>query len=291
MLLATAVVSALSSRYILPRIIGFIANNDKTVKNYRSKQVYNCGGLFLSFNLVIVCSFILCVNFFLFKTETDISILVLIIGTFSASLTGYIDDNSNDKVKGLSGHIKSLRNNILTSGIIKAFTGVLTSLIICFVCRYSGYNFLINFLIIPLSQNFINLLDLRPARAIKAYSAFSIMLLPFMFNNNIYLYALVSIAISLLFYMPHELNETLILGDTGSNLLGIILGIIIASINNLLPRIVLLIFFIIVQIYAERKSINLLIERHYVLKLIDMVGRRIYIDDKDKEGNSKRNNQ
>jgi UDP-N-acetylmuramyl pentapeptide phosphotransferase/UDP-N-acetylglucosamine-1-phosphate transferase len=138
--------------------------------------------------------------------------------------------------------------------------------------RTSKDYLLLSMALISMMQNFINLLDLRPLRAVKAYMGFSFIYLLF---GQYLIYAGINsgILISLLFYSRYEASETCMMGDTGSNVLGVTLGILFASCDSIYLKTALLIFLISVQVYAEKKSISKLIERNRILCYIDMLGR------------------
>jgi UDP-N-acetylmuramyl pentapeptide phosphotransferase/UDP-N-acetylglucosamine-1-phosphate transferase len=75
------------------------------------------------------------------------------------------------------------------------------------------------------------------------------------------------------------------MGDTGSNTLGIILGLFMATSKYLLFKIMLLLFLIVVQLYAEFSSITRLIENSNLLNYLDMLGRDKNASNKNKKGN------
>ena len=78
----------------------------------------------------------------------------------------------------------------------------------------------------------------------------------------------------LMFYTKGEMNENYMLGDTGANLLGGILGFY--GVVTLAPiiKMLLLILLISLHIFAELHSLSKTIARMPLLKKIDMLGRR-----------------
>jgi len=204
----------------------------------------------------------------------SINALMVLVGVLSSSLTGYIDDTSNSYIRGILGHGQMLLKGKFTSGNIKALTGVIVSLVICIAERYGSYNFIINLFLIPLTQNFINLMDLRPGRAVKVYIIMFLISILFIDAGSIYFSINAGTIISLAFYIKYEMNEAFMLGDTGANVLGVMLGMTAASSKNIYFKTLMLLFIGAAQIYGEKHSINDFIENNRVLKRIDLWGRK-----------------
>ena len=285
MILISITVSILTSLFILPGIIKFLKCNKNEVKNYKGKTLYNSAGIFFAINILVLCIFLICYNTLFLNNANNSIVIAIIIGTLGSSFTGYIDDNSKDLPKGIKNHVYSLLKGNITAGSIKAFIGIITSFIICFILDYKGLNFLINMLIISFMQNFINLLDLRPGRSIKAFIIILLIDIPFIIQNPALLAINAGITISLLFYIKYELSEVCMMGDTGSNLLGIMLGISTSMTGNIYYRIITLSFLFISLVYAEKKSISDLINKKFILRYLDDLGRQdIY--DKNKKRRS-----
>ena len=114
-------------------------------------------------------------------------------------------------------------------------------------------------LLVGLAANFLNQLDTRPGRALKAYLAAAIPL-----------DAPVGIAVLLL---PYDLREMAMLGDAGSNALGALLGL--NSVKRFTGRgqWVAIGALAGLTLLGERKSIGAWIERTPGLSWIDRLGR------------------
>jgi hypothetical protein len=115
-------------------------------------------------------------------------------------------------------------------------------------------------LLVGLSANLLNQLDTRPGRALKAYLAASVPL-----------QAPKTIAVLLL---PYDLREMAMLGDSGSNTLGAVLGL--RSVGKLTERqrwsaIAALAGL---TLLGERRSLGALIERTPVFRELDGLGRQ-----------------
>ena len=264
-----------SSIFMLPLIINFISNSLKHVKNYRGKIICNFGGIFFSLNILCMCTIsYMYLTLFPEGHGYKNEILIILLGVLSASLSGCIDDDSDEEPKGITGHVKSLFKGELTSGTIKAFIGALSSLIISFSKGFMGLYTFLDFLILCLMQNIINLMDLRPLRAIKSYIILSLIISIFANLNFLYTGMNSGIIISLIFYSFYEAKEICMMGDTGSNTLGMFLGLMSLNLKSISYKIVMLLFLIFVHVYSEHASISDFIERNSLLKKLDMIGRR-----------------
>ncbi|MDP9491835.1 MAG: glycosyltransferase [Actinomycetota bacterium] len=114
-------------------------------------------------------------------------------------------------------------------------------------------------LLVGLAANFLNQLDTRPGRALKAYLA-----------GAVVMRAPVGVAVLLL---PYDLREKTMLGDAGSNALGAMLGL--SSVSRLTDRGRWLAIGALagLTLLGERRSIGELIERTPGLSQVDVLGR------------------
>lgn len=78
----------------------------------------------------------------------------------------------------------------------------------------------------------------------------------------------------LLVYFPEDLKANVMMGDTGSNVLGMSLGISSILIFDLYGKLIILALLILLHIFAEKYSLTALIEKNKVLNYLDMLGRK-----------------
>lgn len=271
-IIISLLLSILYGLLILPLILKFIKSNAKYKCNYRNKEVYGSAGIAFIPGILFLCTIYLYIEKIICN-RMEINVFLILIGVLSAAFTGYIDDNTDDPVKGIFKHIKQLLSGNITSGSIKAVTGIIVSFIISLIINNSSIDILISLLIISMTQNFINLLDLRPGRAVKSYFFLSILSLLSLNVSTIFISINLFMIIILFFYIPYEFKEIFMMGDTGSNVLGIIIGITIASSDNYLFKLFTLFILLYAQLFAETGSISALIEHNAILNLIDKAGR------------------
>jgi len=201
-------------------------------------------------------------------------------GLLVVTLAGAVDDlYGNGQVRGFKGHLRAVAQGRPTTGSLKlALIGLVS---IWFgAASFEGWGKLITVsLTVALGANCLNLLDLRPGRAVKAAWFWSLGLIILGLGASP-LWALF-LAGALLIYTPFDLGERVMLGDAGANLLGAFLGMVSSFV---LPEALLLLLVLAiaaVNLYAEAGSLTKLIDSRPLLKQIDRWGR-----DFDELGNS-----
>ncbi len=260
-----------SSALVFPvrgMFLRMLSSGKLTILNYRNKVV-PCGMGILFFFIILIWIPIL---IFLYPEQKNLS-LAIIFCTASLAFIGLLDDFAGDrKIKGLKGHFRSLMQGVLTSGIIKALTGMYLSLIVVMVASADIVEGIIDFILLSLSINFINLLDVRPGRAVKTFIFFSMIFLIFPKPAPAF-FLLVGTVLCAMIYLPLELREMYMLGDTGANVLGGLLGVNVIMGTPPAGKILFALWLVGIHYLAERTSITLLVEKIPVLHYLDSIGR------------------
>lgn len=198
--------------------------------------------------------------------------LIFLAGCLGMGLAGLLDDLlGNRNVTGLKGHFKMILKGKLTTGGFKAVFGGFLAFVISVMISHGWINVFINTLIIALFTNFMNLLDLRPGRALKGFILSGCVLL-FMPAIEAFRYLLFGLMGAVWAYLPYDLKARSMMGDVGSNILGISLGILCAS-ANFPTRIVAFIFLVLLHIYTEKYSLTETIKKNKILNFFDEMGR------------------
>ena len=160
---------------------------------------------------------------------------------------GLADDVWSGPERGFRRHLQAGR----TTGVLKLVGIPIVGLLA--TRKVSGS------LLVGLSANFLNQLDTRPGRALKAYLLGAL---------------LVRAPVrSAVFLLPYDLRETVMLGDAGSNALGAMLGL--SSVSRLTGRSRWLAIGALAGLtfLGERRSLGELIERTPGLRMLDRLGR------------------
>lgn len=252
---------------MIPLIIQMLKNAGMVRPNYAGEEIPVGLGLAYLLSTATALSFISA------TAPMANYIFLLLIAMFAMGLLGIIDDAFGSRVySGLKGHfIALIKDKTLTTGAIKAIFGGLISL---YLGSFYGWGIFIilNGLIIALMTNTLNLLDLRPGRAIKGFIFIYIIIL-LLTGWNEEVKTLSVLLINLLIYFPFDLKAKAMMGDTGSNVLGVSLGLTMVSTFSIAAKLGTLILLIILHIYTEKYSLSKTIEKFSVLRAIDKLGR------------------
>ena len=160
---------------------------------------------------------------------------------------GLADDLWSGPERGFRRHLSSGR----TTGVLKLVGIPLVGLLA--TRKISGA------LLVGLTANFLNQLDTRPGRALKAYVVGAA--------------ALGAPAKTAVLLLPYDLREKVMLGDSGSNALGALLGL--SSVSRLTGKSRWLAIGALAGLtfFGERRSLGELIERTPGLRTLDGLGR------------------
>ncbi len=237
--------------------------------NYRGKAVSRSGGVILLFAYSLAGLWRVLV---LGSGQLDtLALLYLVSGL---AFVGLLDDFWGDsRQKGFRGHFKLLiREKRVSTGLIKAFFGAVFSFTAAAVVLQGAAALWVGGLLIALATNTVNSLDLRPGRALKFFLAASLALISISPDRETLLLLLPFLAASLA-YLPYDLAEDIMLGDSGANVLGGALGFLFLRVLSwpgmLMPLLLLLIF----QIVCEVSSVSTIIAKNSFLRYLDNLGR------------------
>lgn len=249
--------------------INLLKNAGCTMKNYRGLVVvFGVGIVFVPIIITTLTLSILILN------SKPLIYIPYLFAVCAIGLAGLLDDFiGNKQVKGIKMHLRSFVKGELTTGFIKAFIGIITSILISFDISNNIFDFVLNMLNIALFTNALNLLDLRPGRCIKVFLLLGFIILITSFSGILTLIPLIIMLTVSLTYISYDLKEVCILGDTGSNILGITLGYFSALSFNSTVKIVIFVILFVINAYAEKFSITKLISNNRVLKYLDNLGR------------------
>ena len=127
-------------------------------------------------------------------------------------------------------------------------------------------------LLVVVTTNLFNLLDLRPGRAVKAFVLLAAAL-------TLATWDVSGLEILGLFAAPvvvvgfYDLRERTMLGDTGSNLIGGLAGLWMVLALDTTGQLIALAVVLVLTVYGEFRSLSALIERTPLLRQIDSIGR------------------
>ncbi|WP_232696210.1 hypothetical protein [Brevibacillus daliensis] len=203
-------------------------------------------------------------------------LLLFLVGSIAIGFLGWLDDSKQDyRNKGIVGHLRAfLSDGYMTSGMIKALVGSFLSIIISLTLSSNFFLAILNALLLGISLNFINLFDIRPARAIKVFWICFIclfLLAPILFTTIPFVFVLPVVSATWLMFQMDASGEVL-LGDTGSNYLGFLLGFCLIFITSIWIKTALILILFVLQIAAERYSFSRWISKNDIVDKIDRFG-------------------
>ncbi len=205
-----------------------------------------------------------------------VAYLVVIVGF---GLLGFADDLwGSRQARGLRGHLRALvRERRLTTGAVKALGGLLVALAATRgVLRLPWPTAVVDTFVVALSANALNLLDLRPGRALAVFLVAAALLCAVGAAVGRVPYPLALACVPALVVYERDARARVMLGDTGSNPLGAALGLALTRIDlDLSAHLVALAALAALHVYAEHHSLSAAIEAHPLLRRLDALsGRR-----------------
>jgi UDP-GlcNAc:undecaprenyl-phosphate GlcNAc-1-phosphate transferase len=253
MKIIVALGSGFFAAYLLLPLFFGLGEKVFSAPNYQSKRVLNSAGVWLSLSTIVG-------SLPLFIWYRDLALLWL----FSLSITflGLLDDLFLEKTKGIRGHLQRLRSGVITTGVIKLGYILLISFGLALLTQRT--NWYLDAFLLSIFANTVNTLDTRPNRANFFFGIMLLLVSIFTWDNPITVYSYV-VAGSLIVLFPYEKREKTMLGDSGANLLGAIIGLNLWGLS-LGFRIVLAILALIWQIFADNFSLNRIIDSKRKIK-------------------------
>ncbi len=201
------------------------------------------------------------------------------VAGLGSGAVGFYDDIVGSRpeekaYKGFKGHLRGLQEGKVTSGLVKIAGVGLSAHAAADLLPASGESLsgksgwkraleiALGAGVIAGSANLLNLLDLRPGRALKT---------GLLAAGALGQPGPAGAAGALL---PQDLDEEIMLGDTGANALGAVLGVAVAQKTGLLGRAAVLAGLTALTLASEKVSFTKVIEKTPVLREADAWGRR-----------------
>lgn len=269
LLLFTFIQSSIITLFYLIGVLRLLNDAKCCSLNYNSKNIPKIAGVV--FIPVVLSSIGIIISTTMIGNYEYIKYMFTIC---AMGFIGLFDDLLGENaIKGFRNHFRCFLDGKITTGFVKAFFGGIIALIVT-VSSYTGfYEAITNFFIIVLFTNTLNLFDLRPGRCAKFFILFAIPIVIIGFRELEVIIPLVIVVSSTIVYMIYDLSEKCMLGDTGSNILGITLGYYSTLVLNIKVKVIILFILVILNIISEKKSFTDIISRSKFLSFFDNLGR------------------
>ena len=266
---------------VVPAAVRGLLNQGFVRENYRGRLVaFPAGIALIAASLVALVPLALVDQLDdgkVFRSEAG-AVVTYVLGV---ALLGLIDDVVGSALsdqdgpaapRGWRGHARATLHGRFSTGTLKAAGSLGIAL---FVLRGRGIDtgeYLLATALLVLATNLFNLLDLRPGRSAKALILLGAGVT--IGTRDVHpLWTLGLFIGPVLVFLPLDLRERAMLGDTGSNVIGAIAGLWLVLALSTLAQGIALGVIAVVTVYGEFRSLSELIERTPLLRQLDSLGR------------------
>jgi len=243
--------------------------------NYRGRRVAFPAGAVL-----VACSLIALAPLAILDDRADLDLLdpdlrrwaLYVLGV---ALLGLLDDalGANESApRGWRGHARAIAAGRFSTGAIKAIGALALAAYATSGLGDRDFAYITDLLLLLLTTNLFNLLDLRPGRVEKVFVA----LLAALCVGALTAEPLRLLGIFIgpvLVVAAYTLRERAMLGDTGANLVGALAGVALLVTLGETGRYIALGVVAALNIYGEFRSISKTIDGVPLLRSLDSLGR------------------
>ena len=199
---------------------------------------------------------------------------VLLAAVMVLWVVGALDDAFGGPVRGLRGHLGSLLRGRPTTGVLKLIAGVGAAVVLGMALGGGAVRVAASVVLMAVATNVWNALDVVPGRALKWGLVALIPLVALSWRGD---YGVVAAAMAgaAAAVLPFDLAERGMVGDAGSNPLGLVIGAGLAA--PAIPTagvVVAAAAGLALQLAAETVTISRLIEAVAPVRWFDRLGRR-----------------
>jgi UDP-GlcNAc:undecaprenyl-phosphate/decaprenyl-phosphate GlcNAc-1-phosphate transferase len=276
-MLSGLVLSALLAAFLLGPWLADMMRSGLARENYRGATVAFPAGAAL-----LACSLLALAPLALLDDRADLDLLApdlrrWMVYVLGVALLGLLDDAlgrgfASDTHRGWRGHARAALAGRFSTGAIKAVGALALAAYAVSGRGREGLDYLGDLLLLLLTTNLFNLLDLRPGRVEKMFAALL---------AGLCLGAWTAEPLELLglFIGPvlvgvaFTLRERAMLGDTGSNLVGALAGVALLTTLGETARWIALALVAALTVYGEFRSISRTIDGFPPLRWLDSLGR------------------
>jgi UDP-N-acetylmuramyl pentapeptide phosphotransferase/UDP-N-acetylglucosamine-1-phosphate transferase len=288
---------AVTGRALLPFVVRFMKEHGLSDRNFRGESIPTACGLLLWLLLLEETLLVAAMKspgqtVVPVSGQHDALFMSYSLSLSSVALLGFMDDAVGLKqVKGIAGHWRLWKERKqVSTGLLKAAGTAAAAAV--FALQQDNVTLLqrgSQMLLLMLMTNGMNLLDLRPGRALKSFFTMGALWL----IAAVWIYPLERVQVedgytlalqTAPFVLPvligawvlfnSDLKGKLMLGDTGANMLGFASGCWLILTTGWLYQSAVLFLMVLLHIVTWRCSLSRLIERNRLLHWLDLLGRR-----------------
>ncbi|CAG7612264.1 hypothetical protein PAESOLCIP111_01507 [Paenibacillus solanacearum] len=264
---------------VLPGFLRFMREHRLVDVNYRGEAIPTACGLFLL--LLLLMSYMLqkLTGWATLPSEAEFVLALVGVG-----MAGLIDDLIGDqKTKGIANHWKAWRQRgVPTTAVVKVAAVGAAGLMIGSEDQPLTTLLLLQVPLLLLTTNAVNLMDVRPGRALKFYYLLLGLLLgaasfgsgaSHAWNSQMGWTTVLPVTVAAVLLTHGDMKGRLMLGDTGANLLGFTAGCGWVEYAPEAAQLALLLLLLGLHGLTWRRSLTRMIEKSRWLSFIDGIGR------------------
>ncbi|MGH2834745.1 MAG: hypothetical protein ACRDK4_14780 [Solirubrobacteraceae bacterium] len=268
-------VAALAALALAPGLLAQLRAHGHVRANYRERLLAFPFGLLIVLSAAIALIVLAPLQQLGLTTVFHSQTSSAAVYVFGVALLGLLDDAFGATLagapRGWRAHALALRRGQLSTGAMKALGTVGLALYALSMLSLPTGRWLLAGAVLVLATHCLNLLDLRPGRAIKALV---------LLGAGLTISAGTRVLFTLgLFLGPalvagyYDLREQAMLGDTGASVLGALAGLWLVLTLSVLGQVVALVLLLAIALFAEFRSISELVDRLPLLRRLDCLGR------------------
>jgi UDP-N-acetylmuramyl pentapeptide phosphotransferase/UDP-N-acetylglucosamine-1-phosphate transferase len=244
--------------------------------NYRDRRLATAGGLVLLLAVLLVEAGRTAIAEFGPGDPLSRELVrsTVLFACFAFAGLGLIDDLiGTEGDRGFRGHLRALAHGRLTTGSVKLFGGAIVAVVLVAAPGdLSGRRLFADAALVALAANLGNLLDRAPGRTIKV-ALLAYVPLAVAAGASPVGVSVAPVLGAALGLLRADLRERLMLGDTGANLLGAVLGLAVVLETSRPVRTAVLVVLIALNLASEKVSFTKVIDATPGLRHLDRLGR------------------
>ncbi|MCU1464214.1 MAG: UDP-N-acetylmuramyl pentapeptide phosphotransferase/UDP-N-acetylglucosamine-phosphate transferase [Actinomycetia bacterium] len=210
----------------------------------------------------------------------DLARVLVVTAVVGYGLLGLFDDLVGTQADhGFRGHLGALVQGRVTTGLVKIVGGVAIAFVLVSAnpsvvsgARASGARVIVDALLVALAANLVNLFDRAPGRAIKI-SLVAWIPIALIARNDVVGVAIAPVMGAFTGLLGDDLRVHLMLGDTGANANGAVLGLAVVLECGTTTRTAVLVVLALLTFASVLTSFSGVIDRVPVLRRLDELGR------------------
>ena len=243
-------------------------------ENFRGRQLPTAAGALLVLAVVAVEAGRTLLAVVDVGTPVTPARVLVLAAVLAFGFLGLVDDLLGDTgVKGLRGHLRSASRGVVTTGFLKLAGGAAVALVLAAAADGTPrWQVLVDGAVVALAANLGNLFDRAPGRALKV-ALVAYVPLALAAGTSAAGAAVAPVAGAAAGFLPGDLRERYMLGDTGANAVGAALGMATVLAVDEATRIAVAVVLLALNVASELVSFTRVIDAVPPLRAVDRAGR------------------